>query len=65
MSKSTRLVPPSSSTDSAKAASASGNAGKPRGTPQTLEEWLAESLRRMEELSRNETLRSEMARKLS
>jgi hypothetical protein len=65
MSKSTKVVARSSSTESAKAASASGNAGNPPGTPQTLEEWLAESLRKMEELSRNETLRREIARKLS
>ena len=62
MSKSTRVVARSSSTDSAKAASASGNAGKAPGTPQTLEEWLDESLSEMEELSRNETLRRGIAR---
>ena len=65
MSKFSRVVARNSSTDSAKAASASGNAGHPRGTPQTFEEWLAESLPKMEELSRNETLRREIARKLS
>ena len=65
VSNSIRFVPRSSSTDSAKKGAALENAENPRGTPQTLEEWLDESLRKMEELSRNETLRREIARKLS
>jgi|GEM_PF-2408760 len=65
MSKSTGVVARSSSSDSEKASSDSGNGEKPPGTPQTLKEWLDESLRKMEEMSRNETLRREIARRLS
>jgi hypothetical protein len=64
VSTSTTLVR-SSSIASAKAGSASGDAGNRPVTPQTLEEWLDESLPKMEELSRNETLRREITRKLS
>ena len=38
---------------------------KPSATPQTVEEWGESAQRKMEELSRNEALRREIARKLS
>ncbi len=65
MSKSTSESSPSSSEPSAKALPASPTDSKPLETPQTLEEWGEELMPKMDELSKNETLRREIARRLS
>ncbi len=65
MSESTNVLSQSSSEPSAKAPSESLIDSKPSATPQTLEQWLDDSLPKLEELGHNEALRREIARKLS